>query len=93
MSGKGLNVLTAFHISVHFRSQQKTYDVSSTAMPELIIARLYPHHARLALEGLVSEIEEKPDRVADRMCILVLKENSRCADIARDAGSIIQLHR
>ena len=60
---------------------------------ELTIARLHPHHARLALEGLVFETEEKPDRVSDRICALGLKENSRGADIARGAGPIVQLHR
>ena len=60
---------------------------------KLTIARLHPHHARLALEGLVFEIDEKPDRLSDRICALGLKENSRCADIARDADPIVQLHR
>jgi hypothetical protein len=32
---------------------------------ELTIARLYPHHARFALEGLVFETEGEPDRVSD----------------------------
>jgi len=34
---------------------------------ELIISRLQPHHARLALEGLVFEMKVKPDRVSDRI--------------------------
>jgi hypothetical protein len=48
---------------------------------ELSIARLYGHHARLALEGLVFEIQAKPDRLADRIGACVLKENSRGADV------------
>jgi hypothetical protein len=32
---------------------------------ELTVTRLYPHDARLALEGLVFEIDEKPDCVSD----------------------------
>jgi hypothetical protein len=57
---------------------------------ELTIARLYPH---LALEGFVFEIEEKSNRVSDRIRSLSLKENSRRADIARSADPIVQLHR
>jgi hypothetical protein len=60
---------------------------------ELTIARLYPHHTRLALEGFVFEIEEKSNRVSDRIRSLSLKENSRRADIARSADPIVQLHR
>ena len=60
--------------------------------PELIIARLHPHHARRALEGLVFEIEEKPDRLSDRIGARSLKENSRCADIARGADPFAQWH-
>ena len=60
---------------------------------ELTIARLHPHHARLALEGPVFEIEEKPDRVSDRIFALCLKENPRCADVARGADPFVQLHR
>jgi hypothetical protein len=60
---------------------------------ELTLALLHSHHARLALEGLVVKIEEKPDRVPDRIGALGLKENPRGADIACDAGPIFQLHR
>src|SRR5262249_39369169 len=59
----------------------------------LSITRLHPHHARLALEGLVFEIQGKPDRLSDRICALALKQNPRGADIARGADPIVQLHR
>src|SRR5438552_15812269 len=49
--------------------------------------------ACLALEGLIFEIEEKPDGVSDRICALGLKEDSRCADIACDADPMVQLER
>ena len=38
------------------------------------------------------EIEEKPNRVSDRIGPRGLKENSRCADVARGAGPIFELH-
>jgi hypothetical protein len=60
--------------------------------PELTIARLHPHHARLALEGLALKTEGEPDGVSDRVRTLGLKENPRGADITRGAGPIVQLH-
>src|SRR4029453_16138300 len=51
---------------------------------EWTIARLHAHHARFAPEGLVLEIEGKPDRLADRIGALRLKENLRGADVADD---------
>ena len=38
------------------------------------------------------EIEEKADRISDRMCTFRLKENSRRADIECSANPIVQFH-
>jgi hypothetical protein len=56
---------------------------------ELTIAELHSHHSRLALESLVLETEEKANRLSDRKDTLDLKEDSRCADVARGADSIV----
>ncbi len=63
-------------ISVLFRSQQKTHDFQLHGDAELTIARLYPHHAGLALEGLVFEIVRKAGSCPRSSCALSVSKKS-----------------